>query len=120
MIDGPPRAEALSRAIIIASDIVVLPIEPSGASDWASETTIKQVQEAQQYKKTLKSVFLVSRMISNTVIGRAIREHVAEYEIPILSHGVVNRVSFAEAMTQGQTIFEYARPARPRTTLSQS
>ena len=107
VIDGPPRAEALSRAIIIASDLVVLPVEPSGASDWASNTTIQQVREAQEYKETLKSVFLVSRMISNTVIGRAIRDHVSEYGIPILSCGVVNRVSFAEALTQGQTIFEY-------------
>lgn len=108
VIDGPPRAEALSRAIIIASDLVVLPIEPSGASDWASNTTIQQVREAQQYKETQKSVFLVSRMIANTVIGRAIRDHVAEYEMPVLSNGVVNRVSFAEALTQGETIFEYA------------
>lgn len=108
VIDGPPRAEALSRAIIIASDLVVLPIEPSGASDWASSTTIQQVHEAQQYKETLKSVFLVSRMIANTVISRAIRDHVGEYQIPILSRGVVNRVPFAEALTQGQTIFEYA------------
>ena len=108
VIDGPPRAEALSRAIIIASDMVVLPIEPSGASDWASKTTIEQVREALEYKETLKSVFLVSRMISGTVISREIRDHVAEHEIPILPHGVTNRVQFAEAMTLGKTIFEYA------------
>ena len=32
VIDGPPRAEALSRAVIIASDLIVIPIEASGAS----------------------------------------------------------------------------------------
>ncbi len=108
VIDGPPRAEALSRAVIIASDLIVIPIEASGASDWASQTTIQHVQEARQYKETLKSVFLVSRVIVNTVISRSIRDHVADHGIPLLRATVANRVAFAEALTMGKTIFEWA------------
>ena len=108
VIDGPPRAEAVSRAVIIASDLVVMPIEASGASDWASQTTIRQIQEAKQYKENLKSVFLVSRIIPNTVISRSIREHVADYGIPLLKATIANRVPFAEALTLGKTIFEWA------------
>jgi chromosome partitioning protein len=108
VIDGPPRAEAISRAVIIASDLVVMPIEASGASDWASQTTIRQIQEARQYKETLISVFLVSRIIPNTVISRSIRNHVSDYGIPLLTATVANRVPYAEALTMGQTIFEWA------------
>ena len=108
VIDGPPRAEALSRAVIIASDLVVVPVEASGASDWASQVTVRQVQEAQQYKENLKSVFLVSRAIPNTVIGRSIREHMAGHGIPLLEASVANRVSFAEALTMGKTIYEWS------------
>ena len=108
VVDGPPRAEALSRAVIIASDLVVLPVEASGASDWASEVTIEQVKEASQYKETLKAVFLCSRIISGTVLGKAIREHLADHGIPLLSAFVTNRVQFAEALTMAQTIYEYA------------
>lgn len=112
VIDGPPRAEMLSRAVIIASDLVVLPIEASGASDWASKTTIQQVVEAQQFKETLKSVFLVSRIIPNTVISRSIRDHVAEHGIPLLTGTIANRVPFAEALTMGRSIFEWAPNSR--------
>lgn len=112
VVDGPPRAEALSRAVIIASDLVVIPIEPSGASDWASQTTVQQVQQARQYKEDLKSVFLVSRIIVNTVISRSIRDHVADHGIPLLDATVANRVPFAEALTMGKTIFEWA-PGSP-------
>ena len=108
VIDGPPRAEAVSRAVIIASDLIVIPIEASGASDWASQTTIQQVQEARQYKETLKAVFLVSRVIINTVLSRSIREHVADHGIPLLRAAVANRVAIAEALTMGKTIFEWA------------
>ena len=107
MIDGPPHAAEIARCII-AADFVALPIEPSGLSTWAADLTVKQVQEAQEYKDTLKCGFVVSRKIRNTVIGRQIREMSAEGGIQILTAEVENRVSFAESLTMGQTIFEWA------------
>ena len=108
VIDGPPHAEEIARSCIIASDFVVLPIEPSGLSTWASDLTVKQVQEAQEYKETLKCGFVVSRKIGNTVIGRQIRDMAAEGGIPILIAEIENRVAFAESLTMGQSIFEWA------------
>jgi chromosome partitioning protein len=108
IIDGPPHAEQIARSCIIASDFVVLPIEPSGLSTWASDLTVRQVREAQEYKETLKCGFVVSRKIGNTVIGRDIRAMAAEAGIPILETEIEQRVSFAESMTMGKTIFEWS------------
>jgi chromosome partitioning protein len=108
IIDGPPHAEHIARSCIIASDFVTLPIEPSGLSTWASDLTVRQVREAQDYKETLKCGFVVSRKIGNTVIGRDIRTMAAEAGIPILLAEIEQRVSFAESMTMGKTIFEWS------------
>ena len=108
VIDGPPHAEEVARSCIIASDFVALPIEPSGLSTWASDLTVKQVQEAQEYKGYLKCGFVVSRKIGNTVIGRQIRVMAAEGSMPILVAEIGNRVPFAESLTMGQSIFEWA------------
>ncbi len=108
VIDGPPRAQAIARSVIIASDAVIIPIEPSGLSTWAATETIAQVREAQAIKETIKCGFVVSRKIGNTVIGRDIREMAAQEGFPILSAEVHQRVPFAESLTLGQTIFEYA------------
>ena len=108
VIAGPPRTEDLSRAVIIASDLVVVPVEASAASDWASQVTVRQVQEARQYKENLRSVVLVSRTIPNTVISRSIREHVAGHGIPLLEGSVANRVPFVEALTMAKAILEWA------------
>ncbi|WP_273729123.1 ParA family partition ATPase [Brucella gallinifaecis] len=107
VIDGPPHAEEIARSCIIASDFVALPIEPSGLSTWASDLTVKQVREAQEYKETLRCGFVVSRKIGNTVIGREIRNLAANSGIPILNSEVEQRVAFAESLTMGQTIFEW-------------
>jgi chromosome partitioning protein len=59
IIDGPPHAQEVARSCIIAADFVALPIEPSGLSTWASDFTVRQVREAQEYKPTLRCGFVV-------------------------------------------------------------
>ena len=108
VIDGPPHAEGIARACVIASDFVVLPIEPSGLSTWASDLTVRQVKEAQDYKDTIKCGFVVSRKIGKTVIGREIRTMAGESGIPILASEIEQRVAYAESLTMGKTIFEWS------------
>lgn len=107
LIDAPPHAEAISRSCIIASDLVVIPIEPSGLSTWASDVTVQQVEQAREYKETLKCGFVVSRKIGQTVIGRQVREMVENTDMRVFDADIENRVAFAESMTMGQTINEW-------------
>jgi len=119
VIDGPPHAEDIARSCIIAADYVLLPIEPSGLSTWAADLTVRQVREAQAYKESLKCGFVVSRKIGKTVIGREIRVMAAEVGIPILGAEIEQRVTFAESMTMGKTIFEWAPRTAAATEIEQ-
>ena len=109
LIDAPPHAEAILRSCIIASDLVVMPIEPSGLSTRASDVTVQQVEQAKEYKDTLKYGFVVSHKIGNTVIGREVRCMVEETGMRVFDADIENRVAFAESLTMGQTmaIFEW-------------
>jgi chromosome partitioning protein len=107
IIDGPPQAETISRSCIVASDLVVVPIEPGGASRWSSDLTIRQLKEAQELKPTLKCGYVVSRKIGGTVLGRDTRAMAADGGIPIFATEIEQRIAYAEAMTMGKTIFEW-------------
>ena len=79
---------------------------------------MRQVQEAQAYKKNLKCGLVVSRKIGNTIIGRDIRTMAAEAgRLPILATEVAQRVAFAESMTMGKTIFEWSRSSAAATEI---
>ena len=106
LIDGPPRVTDLARSAIMASDIVVIPVQPSPYDIWAAEEVVKLITEARVYKENIKSVFVVNRKITNTAIGRDVREALAAYPIHVLDASVAQRVVFAEAAAQGQAIFE--------------
>ena len=108
IIDGPPQAETISRSCIVASDLVALPIEPGGASRWSSDLTIRQVKEAQELKPTLKCGFVVSRKIGGTVLGRDTRAMAADAGIPTFKTEIEQRIAYAEALTMGKTVFEWA------------
>lgn len=106
VIDGAPRNYEVARSAIAAADLVVIPVQPSGADFWASRETVKLVKEAHSFKETQKSVFLVSRKIGRTALGRDILEALSEFELPILSAGTSQRIIYAEALTAGRTVIE--------------
>jgi len=106
VIDGAPRNYEVARSAIAAADLVLIPVQPSGADFWASRETVGLVREAHSFKETQKSVFVVSRKIGRTVLGRDITEALAEFDIPILRAGTMQRVVYAEALTGGTTVIE--------------
>lgn len=108
IIDGPPQAETISRSCIVASDLVVIPIEPGGASIWSANLTVRQLKEAQELKPTLKCGFVVSRKIRATVLGRDTRSMAADAGIPTFRTEIEQRIAYAEALTMGKTIFEWS------------
>jgi chromosome partitioning protein len=107
VIDGPPGATQRSREALIISNLVLIPIEPSGASIWSSRDTVDQIQRAQASKPAIKAAFVISRKLANTVIGRDIPKMAAINGFPLLKSEIVNRVGFAEALTLGKTVFDW-------------
>jgi chromosome partitioning protein len=109
VIDGAPRVNELSRAAILASDLVVIPLQPSPYDVWASADTVRLVREAQQFRAGIRAAFLINRRVANTVIGRDAAGALAEFEdIPVLDVALGQRVIFAETAAKGQTVVEVA------------
>jgi len=106
VIDGPPRVTALARSAIMASDMVLIPVQPSPYDIWAADEVVKLVDEARVYKDSLKSAFVVNRKIANTAIGRDIGEALATYPVHVLAASITQRVVFAEAAARGLAVYE--------------
>ena len=70
IIDGAPRVNELGRSAILASDMVLIPVQPSPYDVWAAADTVQLIREARQMKESLKAAFVVNRRIARTAIGR--------------------------------------------------
>ena len=106
VIDGPPRVYDVARSAIMASDLVIVPVQPSPYDVWAAKEIIDLLEEASVYKPSLKKVFVINRKIANTAIGRDVVEALRDYSLPVLRNSLCQRVPFAESATQGLTVYE--------------
>lgn len=106
VIDGPPRVYDVARSAVVASDMIVIPIQPSPYDVWAAKEIVALVEEAVVFKTNLKSVFTISRKIAKTAIGRDVKEALAGYPIPVLDTAICRRVAYAESAAQGLTVLE--------------
>lgn len=106
LIDGPPRVYDVARSAIMASDLVVIPVQPSPYDVWAAKEIIDLLHEATIFKPGLQKAFVINRKIVNTAIGRDVTEALSSYPIPVLEAAVCQRVVFAESATKGLTVYE--------------
>lgn len=109
VIDGPPRVTDLARSAIMASDVILIPVQPSPYDIWAADEVVKLIHEASVFKENLKSVFVINRKVANTAIGRDVRGALEAYDMPVLDASIVQRVAFAEAVAVGNAIYEQDR-----------
>jgi chromosome partitioning protein len=109
MIDGAPRVNDLGRSAILASDTVLIPVQPSPYDVWAAADTVQLIREAQVLKEALKAAFVVNRRIARTAIGRDAAEALAQFEdVPVLAAALHQRVIYAESAARGLSVIEAA------------
>jgi chromosome partitioning protein len=108
VIDGPPRVNDLARSAIMASDLVIIPVQPSPYDIWAADEIVKLIQEAMIYKSDLKARFVVNRLVSNTAIGREVADALKDYPFEVFKTAITQRVVFAESAAAGLSVLEFA------------
>jgi chromosome partitioning protein len=108
VIDGAPRVNELGRAAIMASDLVLIPVQPSPYDVWATADIVGLINEARQFKPHLRAAFTINRKIVNTAIGRDVAGALAEFGLPVLDVVLHQRVLYAESAAMGLSVREVA------------
>jgi chromosome partitioning protein len=106
VIDGAPRVNEVGRAAIMASDLIVIPVQPSPYDVWAAGDTAALIEEARAFKDGLGAVFVINRKIVNTAIGRDVAGALAEFGFPVSEAALCQRVVFAESAARGLGVTE--------------
>jgi chromosome partitioning protein len=101
------RLLTIAKSAIAASDIVVIPVQPSPYDIWAAREVVDIIADVRLIKDNLKAVFTINRKIANTAIGRDVTAALADYpDIPVLKASMTQRVAFAESAAAGQSVLE--------------
>jgi chromosome partitioning protein len=105
IIDGPRIVPAM-RSTLLASDLVLLPVQPSPFDGWATAEMLTLINEARRYRNRLLARLVLNRCSARTVIARDIVETLADHDPPMLRQRIVQRVAFADAANTGRLVWE--------------
>lgn len=106
IIDAPGRVEAVARAVIMASDVVVIPVQPSAYDIWASTDVLALLEQSQVYKPELIAAWVINRRIVNTKIARDVKQQLSGYGPRLLEANVAQRIVYSEATARGLAVYE--------------
>jgi len=109
LIDGAPGVNDLGRAAILASDLVLIPVQPSPYDVWAAAETVQLIREAQRFKQNLKGAFIINRKIAGTIVAdQAAMALMQFHDLPVLATTLNQRVIYAESAARGLAVIEAA------------
>ena len=107
IIDGAPQAADLAVSAIKASDFILIPVQPSPYDIWATSDLVELVKQRIEITDgKLQAVFVVSRAITGTNIGKEISGILAGYDLPVLETKIHQRVDYPGTAAAGSTILE--------------
>ena len=108
LVDGPPRVTALARSAVAASDLVLIPVQPSPFDLWASRDILDIVEECSVVHPGLQARFVVNRLFARTRLGAEVRGALADSPVAALRTAIRNRTEYAKAVREGRTAIETA------------
>lgn len=107
IIDGAPHLSVMATKIIVCSDIILIPIQPSPYDVWASEALVELIKQRQEITGgNPKAFFVINGQIKNTIVSREVREVLQQFELPILENGMTRRIAYVTSAAKGETVFD--------------
>ncbi len=107
VIDGAPQASDLAISAIKVADLILIPVQPSPYDIWATSDLVDLIhQRIELTEGKLKAAFIISRAIKGTKIGADIRQALADYQLPVLTSAITQRVIYPTSAISGSTVLD--------------
>lgn len=106
VLDGPPRIAELTRAILMLSDLCLVPVGASAAEIWATTDLLALIAEANKITP-VKARMLWTRHRPKTKLAKDLSELAAqELGLAALATSLGMRVAYPQALGEGLTAAE--------------
>lgn len=109
VIDGTPSLSEMTTRIILASDLLLIPIRP-GAHDFRTmDEFFRRYDQAKEFRDHIPAYFLLNEYSERNNVHKGIKDLLASnFDIPILETTMKTRVAYAETSIMGTGVYEYS------------
>ncbi len=108
VLDAPPRIAEMTRAILMMSDLLLIPLAPSAAEIWATTDLLQTIEEAKEQRPDLKARIIWNKYRGQTRSAQELSAAVKqELKTPALKSHLGYRVGYSEALARGLAADEW-------------
>jgi chromosome partitioning protein len=112
VVDVAGGLTEVQRAVLLLSDLVLIPIQPTEPDLLAAQNTIKAINRSRQVNSNLEAYVFLSRVEPNTILRKKARTALSLLQdISLLQSKIHQRQIMANLMAQGATAFDVQEDA---------
>lgn len=107
IIDGTPSLNKVTSKIIMLSDLVLIPILPSGLDLWATEIFLERYKDAEeQREQKIPAYFILNQFDMRYNLSKDLQEVLSSMEIKPMDAAIKTRMVYREAVLEGKGVYE--------------
>lgn len=107
IVDGPAGLSDATKAILLRSDLAVIPCQPTGVDLRSAADAIRLIRQAQATRDGApKAAVFLSRAVKGTRLKDEAMGHLENLGVPILKTVVHQRQAVADTFGQAATVWE--------------
>lgn len=107
VIDGPGGISELTRAILLVSDVAIVPCQPSGLDIRSGSDAVRLIKQAQTVRKGAPTAALfLTRAVKGTTLKEEALAVLNDLGYPVLDTVIHQRQAIADSFGQQATVFD--------------
>jgi chromosome partitioning protein len=106
IIDGTPSLSEMTTRIILSSDILLIPILPSGHDFRAMTQFVERYEQAKEFKSEIPAYFILNQFSENLNVHQDMKNMLTQFELGIMETTVNKRVSYVRTGIEGKGVYE--------------
>lgn len=110
IIDGVPQLSELVEDMVLAADVVLIPVTPSVYDYRGFELfheRFSQIKRLKEKNGRRTEGFVIMNRVGNNHLGKDVEDAVSAYDIGLFKTRIGNRVAYADTANEGLGVIEY-------------
>jgi chromosome partitioning protein len=106
VIDGTPSLSEMTTRIILASDMLLIPLLPSAHDLRAMSLFFERYEQAKELKEDIPAFFILNQYAANINVHRGMKDAAGNFGLPIFETTINKRASYVETALDGRGVYE--------------
>ena len=107
IIDGTPSLGEMTTRVILASDLLIVPILPSGHDIRSMQLFFERYEQAKEFRENIPIYFFINQFSENIKLHQSIRDLLNDFGVEVLETKFNRRVAYAETSVNGKGVIEH-------------